>query len=408
MSKELLKALLDYEFYDKHKHQLPENSFKDANAKCIYQTIVAHHDKHAQSLSVPELKALHYAHNPAITHATKTNLAILFDEIEKIDISAAVGEDLVLAHYKLNQFTELAQMAMDGGDMKEVSIEKMQQVLDNIRTAAMPNSMLQEEYVTDNIDELFDELSREYKWRFLPPLAEAVGGIGEGVFALVSARPNCGKTGTLAALVCQPGGFLAQGAVVHFLGVEEKSVRTKMRAISSYTGMTKEEIMENRGFAAKKWAEVKDRFFLKDVVGMDLTELEEYVKTHKMDILIIDQLDKIKVSGTFSGNHDKYGFLYVSIREMAKKYNIAIIGVCQASNDAEGKLYFGMDALADSKTSKAAELDLCICIGKESFGTNSGERDVGFRMANIAKNKLTGTEESIGFVLDRNLSRITP
>lgn len=404
MSKELLKALLNYEFYDKYRTKVTEDSFQDSNAKWLFQTILTNHEKHKKSLNVQEFKALHYAYNPAITQATKKSLEILFGELEKLDISEEVGEELVLAQYKLNQFTELAQLAMDGGDNKEISIEKMNKILDNIKSANNPPEEI-EEYVTDDLDELFDELAKEYKWKFLPPMRDAIGGIGEGVFALIAARPNVGKTGTLAALCCQPGGFCDQGAKVHYLGVEEKSVRTKIRGMSSYTGWTKEYINENRQETAKLWSKIKGNFFLKDVVGMDLTELEEYVKLHTIDILIIDQLDKIKVKGSFAGNHDKLTHLYIQVRELAKKYNIAIIGVCQASNDAEGKLYFGMDCLAESKTGKPGELDLCICIGADSFEINKGE-DVGFRMANIVKNKLTGIEIPIGFILHRNISRI--
>lgn len=407
MSKELLKALLNYEFYKTANTKVTEDSFKDNNAKWLFQTIKEHHEKHNKSLNVEEFKALHYAYNPAITSATKASLNILFDEIDKLDISYTVGEELVMAQYNLNQFTELAQLAMDAADNKEASLEKMQQLLDNVKAAAVPPSM-EEEYITDDIDQLFDEIAKEYRWKLLPPLQTATGGIGEGVFALIAARPNAGKTGLCAALVCQPGGFASQGAKVHYLGVEEKSVRTKMRAISSYTGWTKEYINNNRIETTKLWNQIKNNFFLKDVVGMNLTELEEYVKLHDIDILIVDQLDKIKVEGSFAGEHDKLRTLYTTTREIAKRYNIAIIGVCQASNDAEGKLKYGFECLENSKTGKAAELDLCITIGKNSFGDGQNDaRDDGFRMANIVKNKLTGVEESIGFILQRELSRIT-
>ncbi len=406
MSKELLKALLNYEFYEKYKTKVTEDSFKDNNARWLFQTIQNNHEKHRKSLNIEEFKALHYAYNPAITAAAKNNLNIIFDEIDKLDISQTVGEELVLAQYKLNQYTELAQLAIDGGDNREAPMEKLQQILDNLKSAG--NIIIPEnEYITDDIDKLFDEISLEYKWKLLPPLERATGGIGEGVFALIAARPNAGKTGLCAALVCQPGGFADQGAKVHYLGVEEKSVRTKMRAISSYTGWTKEYINENRVEAAKLWRKIKDNFFLKDVVGMNLTELEEYVKIHDIDILIVDQLDKIKVEGSFAGEHDKLRTLYTTTREIAKRYNIAIIGVCQASNDAEGKLYYGFECLENSKTGKAAELDLCITLGKQSFGTQEDHKDTGFRMANIVKNKLTGIEESIGFMLNRELSRIS-
>lgn len=407
MSKELLKALLDYEFYEKHKSKLTEDGFQDSNAKWIFQTIKTNHEKHQKSLNMQELKALHYAYNPAITQATKSSLSILFDEIEKVDISNSVGEELVLAQYKLNKFTELAQLAMDGGDNKDISLEKIQQTLDSIKSADTTVNAV-EEYISTDAEIILKSLDRHYKWQFpLPAIQSITGGIGEGVFALIAARPNAGKTGFCAAIMCQPGGFLEQGAKVHFLGVEESSDRTMARCFSSYTGMKREQIEENPREVTNIFSKISKNLYMKDVVGMNLTELEEYVKLHEIDVLIVDQLDKIKVNGSFAGEHDKLRFLYTSAREIAKKYNIALIGICQASNDAEGKLNFGFECLENSKTGKAAELDLCICIGKYSYEIDANDGgDKGFRMANIVKNKLTGKEVSVGFILNRELSRI--
>jgi len=74
MSKELIKALLTHDFYDRHKHRLTKDSFQDANAKWLFETIVEHHQKHEADITVSELKALHYAYNPAITLSTKKSL----------------------------------------------------------------------------------------------------------------------------------------------------------------------------------------------------------------------------------------------------------------------------------------------------------------------------------------------
>ena len=406
MSKELIKAILNFDFYEKYKDKLSEDYFQDNTIKWLYQTIVKARKSEIKNLNIQELKALHKEYNPASTEATKRNLDIFYQELENLDISQAVGEELVLAQYKLIHFTQLAQLAMDAGDNKEISLDQIQSVLNKLKELSSP-SIQEEEFVSTDVEVLLNEVENEYKWKIhLNPLREVIDGIGEGVFGIIAARPNAGKTGFCVSLIFQPGGFLDQGAKVHYIANEEAGVRTMLRGISSYAGMTKEEIISNKQEANQIFSKIKKNMFLKDLVGMDLNGLENYIKTHDIDILFIDQLDKIRLEGSFAGEHDRIRSLYTNVRELAKKYSIAILGVCQAGNDAEGKLYYGFECLENSRTGKAAECDICICLGKESFSTREGE-DTGFRMANVVKNKLTGIEKPVGFILNRMLSRIS-
>jgi hypothetical protein len=93
--------------------------------------------------------------------------------------------------------------------------------------------------------------------------------------------------------------------------------------------------------------------------------------------------------------------LYTTMRENTVNYDCAIIGVCQASDSASGKKYFGFDCLEHSKTGKAAELDLCICIGAEDL-----LKDNNMRYFYIAKNKLTGREETGSYMIDKERSQM--
>ena len=66
-----------------------------------------------------------------------------------------------------------------------------------------------------------------------------------------------------------------------------------------------------------------------------------------------------------------------------------MIGVSQASADAEGRSRIDFSMLEGSKTGKAAEADLIIGIGKH---TGNGDDDTPdhTRFINISKNKLSG------------------
>jgi len=135
--------------------------------------------------------------------------------------------------------------------------------------------------------------------------------------------------------------------------------------------------------------------------------LEKYLNSQDhVDILILDQIDKMLIEGMYASETDRVRKLYTYVREMTVRYDIPISGVSQASEAAEGKLYYGFESLENSKTGKGAGVDVCICIGKESFSSNQG-KDTGFRVANLPKNKPTGIEIPVPYMLVPQLSRIS-
>jgi hypothetical protein len=104
-------------------------------------------------------------------------------------------------------------------------------------------------------------------------------------------------------------------------------------------------------------------------------------------LIIFDQIDKIK-----GFKVDRYDLelkaIYQWAREIAKKY-APVIGVSQASGEAEGKLWLTMDMVDSSKTSKQGEADFIIGIGKEQDNTSRS------RYLNICKNKLLGDSDTL-------------
>ena len=121
--------------------------------------------------------------------------------------------------------------------------------------------------VTSDVEQVLDLLDVTTKWKFnIPVLKENVGGIGGGNLMIAFARPETGKTAFWVSLCAGPEGFAEQGAKVHAFINEEPAVRTQMRAISCYTGMTREEIVENIEVANGKWDLIKDNIKLFDTV----------------------------------------------------------------------------------------------------------------------------------------------
>jgi len=256
--------------------------------------------------------------------------------------------------------------------------------------------------VTNNVVELLDKLNVVSKWQFnLTVLKNNIGGIGPGNLMIAFARPEVGKTAFWVSLVSAPYGFAEQGAKVHAFINEEPAVRTQMRAISCFTGYNREQIAENPSNVQTEWGKIKDNIKMIDTVDWTLDDIDSHCEKHKPDIIVIDQLDKVNVKGTFARTDEKLRAIYTGAREIAKRRECVVIAISQASADAHNRDHISFDMMENSKTGKAAEADLIIGIGNRT----SNDPTNNMRVLNISKNKITGWHGDPSCIIDRYLSR---
>lgn len=159
----------------------------------------------------------------------------------------------------------------------------------------------------------------------------------------------------------------------------------------------------NRSHASEKFTEIAPNITMLDNVDASIEWLNKYCASKKPDILIIDQLDKLNVSGTFARTDEKLREIYLKFREICKRHDVFGIGISQASADAENKTNVTYAMMENSKTGKAAEADLIIGIGKSDITDNNDSR----RYLTISKNKLTGFHGNIVCNLETATSRYT-
>ena len=203
------------------------------------------------------------------------------------------------------------------------------------------------------------------------------------------------------SLVANRNGFASQGAKVHALVNEEPAVRTQMRLISCWTGMTKDEIVNDVDKAKEEWNKIKSNVKILDTVDWDLDQIDSHCKTHKPDILVVDQLDKVSISGSFARTDEKLRAIYTGAREIAKRNDCCVVAVSQASAEAHGRTELSFDMMENSKTGKAAEADLIIGIGQQ----NTVDSESTLRTLCVSKNKITGWHGRIDCVINPFLSR---
>lgn len=267
---------------------------------------------------------------------------------------------------------------------------EMSDVLDCFKKLESPSEIQASEdsYVTTDLEEIVNGTiaTPGIRWR-LNCLNKSLGSLRKGDFGFVFARPETGKTTFIAD--CASNALTQVSAPVIWFNNEEVGTKVMMRVYQSFFGVRTDQLLANAArYKAEFQRRVGSNFLLLDSAAIDKSTVERIVKREKPSLIIFDQIDKIK---GFKADRDDlvYGAIYQWARELAKAYAPAI-GVCQADGTAEGQRWLTMANVANAKTSKQAEADWILGIGK-----THDQNTQAVRYLNISKNKLMGDTDSM-------------
>ena len=400
IEKQMIRLMLNKKFYTQHKGMLSPTIFA-GDISSLYETIQKAHEKYEEDIKVDELYSLHTAiFNPALTRAAKEKFSELVEDIKEVqEPSKEIAKDIM----RILSDRDLAQrIAVESTEIFNGKDANFNEIVSMIEKHKQNVNEEKNPAVTSNVNEVIDLLNVTTKWKFnIPILKENIGGVGGGNLMIAFARPETGKTAFWVSLCAGPNGFAEQGAKIHAFINEEPAIRTQMRAISCYTGMTREEIMQEVDIAQKSWSEIKDNLHMFDTVDWSIEDVDAHCEKHKPDIIVIDQLDKINVTGTYARTDEKLRQIYTSVREIAKRRNCAVIAISQASADAHNRNSISFDQMENSKTGKAAEADLIIGIGRNS----NSDLENKIRTLCVSKNKINGYHGEPVCTIRRSISR---
>lgn len=396
--KQILRMLLSRDFWLANRDRLVPTMFP-GDIGTIYETISEAHKKYGHDLTMDEVRALHRIRYATMTRATRNQVEEMMTDIELLEpMSDDVAMDVLVGLWRQETFREIADIAVGGMEGRVDSLEPIAKIIESRADNFLPLDEVEE--IPPDLDELLALNDAAHTWKInIGSVAERLPGVSEGEFGIIFARPEVGKTASYISLSLAPGGWCWQGARVHAICNEEPGRKTLLRAVTAATQRDKDWVRENRDEARRIWSRVSSNFRLVDAQGMTLAKLDTYARRHRPDVLIIDQLDKIGINGTYNGSHEKFGALYMGARDIAKKYRCFVLAISQASADAEGKSYLDYSMLAGSKTDKAAEADLIIGIGKRPQPDGSMEEDF-TRPWTISKNKISAWHGTVYTVLD--------
>jgi replicative DNA helicase len=242
--------------------------------------------------------------------------------------------------------------------------------------------------VTDDLEEIIAGAYsvQGLRWR-LDCLNKSLGSLRRGDFGFIFARPETGKTTFLASEITNFLGDVKQPIV--WFNNEEQGSKVMLRIYQAYFGATLEQLLANpKDYKNEFLAQTQGNFRLFDSATISRRDVERIVTKLNPTLVIYDQIDKIK--GFVNEREDlRLGSIYQWARELAKGGHAAI-GVCQADGHAEGVRYLTMEHVSNAKTSKQAEADFILGIGK----TNDDAAEY-VRYLNISKNKLMGDKDTI-------------
>jgi len=400
IEKQMIRLMLNKKFYTQYKNTISSTVFS-GDISSLYDTIQKAHTRYKDNLKIDELYTLHTGvFNPALTRAAKEKFNELLIDIKEVEEpNKEIAKDIMRILYDRDLAQRIAVEATEIFNGKEANFSEISSMIDRHKSGIDDDKI---PAVTNNITEVINLLDITTKWKFnIPVLKENVGGIGDGNLMIAFARPETGKTAFWVSLCTGPNGFAAQGAKVHAFINEEPAIRTQMRAISCYTGMTRDEIVQDKEVTQEIWGEIKDNISMFDTVDWSIEDIDAHCEKHKPDIIVIDQLDKINITGTYARTDEKLRQVYTSVREIAKRRECAIIAISQASAEAHNRNSISFNQMENSKTGKAAEADLIIGIGRNS----NIDTENTIRTLCVSKNKINGYHGEPVCTIRREISR---
>lgn len=381
----MAKLFLSHELWNKYRDKVVVHDLVK-EVQPIFSVIDSYHRTNDADLTVADLA------NLLLSHSSKDREYYLgvIDNLATLEVSKDTSIQLLHSILENKALKEISLAAYDVTEGRG-SIDKLRKMMEDFQSITTVEEEMADPFVTDDLEVLADNTvnSPGLRWR-TQTLNEMLGPLRKGNFGFVFARPETGKTTFLASETT----FMAEqltddsGPIIWFNNEEEGNT-VKIRNYQASLGIPLPQLLANKpaNYAAYL-QKTKGKHKIYDSGSIHRSTVENLCKQYSPSLVVFDQIDKIK--GFDNDREDlRLGAIYIWARELAKKY-CPVIGVCQADGSGEGQKYLTMANVANAKTSKQAEADWILGIGKV--------HDPGYenlRYLHLSKNKLPGGLESI-------------
>jgi replicative DNA helicase len=353
----------------------------------IFNIINIYYNKYnnKNNITIEDLNLIYNSHY-LLKDSERKEISDLISNVFSQDVS---NKELIISlleeHRRRSLAGDVAKLALDVEDGKAAVVDLM----DLLSKFEHQEVEIQEAVpVIMSLKDLYDTQVNTpgLRWR-LKFLNQALGSLRKGDFGFVFARPETGKTTFLASELTYMA-TQTTGDIMWFTNEEQGNkvgIRTFQAALGVDTQSLWRDLDRHQALYDTKLGDRIKIFNFED--SSRASRIEQVLKLHNPALIVFDQLDKVK--GFKAERKDlELAAGYQWAREISKQY-APVIGVSQASGEAEGKLWLSMDMIDGSKTGKAAEADWILGIGKDSDNTSRT------RYFNICKNKLLGDKDTL-------------
>lgn len=383
----LLKYLLNYSIYLRYIRYINiSKSYKELTI--LYHSLRLLQEKFPDTdKTVDDLAAMVWSSYPQMKEPEREAISELLQKVREIvaspDVLNAVLESVRKRSVARDMAIKALEVSEGVGTYEELS--SLYAGLQEKSSGVEPLDKLN--FVTDDLDVLESHTIRSVglRWR-LDCLNRSLGPLRPGDFGFVFARPESGKTTFLASEIS----FMANQTdkPIVWFNNEEQGEKVRLRIIQASLGITQDEIWIDRKKTQTLYNEqTKGLIRIVDEPAIFRGDVELVLKSLSPSLVIFDQIDKVK--GFDADRPDLvFGRIYQWARELSKTY-CPIIGTCQSDGAGEGVKWLTMSHVAEAKTSKQAEADWILGIGKSNEVSTDD-----IRFFNISKNKLLGSADT--------------
>ena len=383
IDKSVIVACLKKDNYNRVSNLIKKDYFPK-EIGTIIDVINKLHKKYENDISLEDVMLSHRDSFPAMPEATRLRVERDINSLFTVKVQDELVADILHNFWKRTKAKQIGEQALDiflgkSGDTSPL-LSSVEDLKNNEVKLSNTYTVLNEDIETS-----LNEFEREPEFKFPSQIRDYVTGIDRQNLGVIFARPEVGKT-SFAAWLC--GWYVKNNLKVAYWGNEEPVRKTRMRVAKSILELSRQEILLDKDrFIEKYKSEVLPYATFMDCVGTSIQEVEDYCFRNEVDVVFIDQLDKVRIDGEFSRGDERLKELYARSRELAKRNKVAVWAVSQASYEAHGREIIDYSMLDGSKTGKAGEADIIIGIGV------SEHED--FRTLKFSKNKINGYHGSL-------------
>lgn len=403
----LLKFLLVREYFEKYSFYVKELNF-EPETELLLSSIEEYFKEYPEvnTISPDELIVFTNLKNPLVKK--RNSFMSLFQKLGEASFNSELIEENfnnILEKYFSSEILFKISESME--DKTSGVLTDVAKLCTQYEDLALRLAKKNFTFVSNDIEELIQKRKEKpgIKWR-IAGLNTHLGDIRGKTLGHVFARVDTGKTSFVFSEESHWVTQLKDDEVILHLNNEEDGEKLMSRFYQALLNVPQEILESHPEECKKEFLRLGgNKFLLYDEAIIYIDDIEELFNTYNVRVCVIDQADKLHFKGQAKlGDVQRLQTIYAKLRELAKKYDVHILTVGQASISAENRKWLYPSDLDGSKTLKPGEFDYIIGIGKKFDDTDTDKANL--RYIHLCKNKLgTGLHAMIEAVFDPSRAR---